>query len=167
MLGSLRQPLQKGFTLVELLVVIAIIGTLSIILFLALNPAELIEKSRVAKTEENLVNMAKAANLDVLTSGSYAADVARNVAPSFVGQMTPPVWPAGTFPSSNYDWDNWIGETCWDGTTNNVQITLRDINDYQGEADYTIYYVLQGPGVPHCDDSDIEGICVNCPDRYP
>ena len=50
----------KGFTLVELLVVIAIIGVLAGALFLVINPAKLLAKTRDAKRISELTSVNKA-----------------------------------------------------------------------------------------------------------
>jgi len=53
----------KGFTLLELLVVIAIIAVLSVILFLIINPAEVLRKSRDAQRMSDLSTLSAAIGL--------------------------------------------------------------------------------------------------------
>ena len=158
---------QKGFTLVELLVVITIIVILSRIVVLNLNPATLIERSRTVAAKASLINIAKAAQLFVSDTGYYPSDVNRNIPQEFIKYMGPGAWPNGPFPNSVYDWDNWEDQTCWDGSTGILQITLRQVDGYKGKTNYTLYYVIKGVGIPHCSTSTDRGECINCPSRYP
>ncbi|MDC0449245.1 type II secretion system GspH family protein [bacterium] len=157
----------KGFTLLELVVTIAIVGVVSGAIILAVNPAEAREKSRKAAAEKSLVNMAKAATIFAAEHFYYAPDTARGVAPEFVNYMSPPALDSGPFPGSSYDWDNWVGQTCWDGSTGGIQVSLRDINDYQDKTNYVLYYVISGQGIPHCNEEDARGECINCESTYP
>ena len=158
---------ERGFTLVEILIVISIIAVLTVTLYLVLNLSDLLERSRTSRAEATLISLAKAAKLESIDTGGYAADVARGVAASFADRLNPPVWPVGSFEGSSYDWDNWDGDTCWDGSQNIIQITLRDIASFQGNSNYTMYFVLQGQGIPHCNDPLIRGVCINCDSLYP
>ncbi len=54
------QTNNKGFTLIELLVVIAIIGVLAAVVLLAINPAEILKKSRDSTRFSDLSTMRKA-----------------------------------------------------------------------------------------------------------
>ncbi len=157
----------KGFTLVELLTVIAILAVLATVVIFMINPPQLIENSRVAVTKVSLEEVAKAAKMIAADSGYYPADVNRNIPTEIIQHLSPGAWPNGPFPGSVYDWDNWDDQTCWDGSTHIIQVTLRQINDYQGKQDYTMYYVIKGLGIPHCSTSTDRGICLNCPSRYP
>ena len=161
---SLRK--ENAFTLLELLIVMAIIAILSTVTFLTINPRELTEKSRTSSAKESLQHIANAANIYAANYGMYPPDEVRNIPQAFIEFLAPGAWPGGPFPDSVYDWDNWSNSTCWDGSTGIIQITLRDINDYEDKEDYTFYYVLQGQGIPHCMNSDVKGICVNCVSRY-
>lgn len=51
---------RKGFTLIELLVVIAIVAALSVVVILALNPAELLRQSRDASRMSDLTSISRA-----------------------------------------------------------------------------------------------------------
>jgi prepilin-type N-terminal cleavage/methylation domain-containing protein len=55
----------KGFTLIELLVVIAILGVLATVIFLAINPAEMMRKSRDAARLQEIVNLKKAIDTQI------------------------------------------------------------------------------------------------------
>lgn len=59
----------KGFTLIELLVVIAIIGVLAAVVLLAINPAEMLRRSRDTQRLSDMVTLRKAIDA-VIASGS-------------------------------------------------------------------------------------------------
>jgi len=56
---NLNSRTNKGFTLIELLVVIAIIGVLAAVVLLAINPAELLRKSRDSTRLQDLATLRK------------------------------------------------------------------------------------------------------------
>lgn len=158
---------KRGFTLIELFVIITIMIILAILVLFFINPAKLIEKSRIANATASLESIARAATIYAAETGDFAPDVNRNIPQAFIKYLNPATFPSGAFPGSVYDWDNWAGSACWDGSTGIIQVTLRQINDYKGKTDYTLYYVIQGEGIPHCSNSGTRGECVNCPSRYP
>lgn len=155
-----------GFTLVELLIVISIVAVLSVTLLLIINPARYIENSRYTTAKASLADIARAATIYAADKGYYPADVNRDIPTELIKYVNPGAWPNGPFPGSLYDWDNWDNQTCWDGSTHIIQITLRQINDYKGKTNYTLYFVIQGIGIPHCSTSTDRGECINCPSRY-
>lgn len=157
----------KGFTLVELLVVVTIVAILASILFLTFDIVGIRERSRTSTAKASLKSIGDAAYIYAADKGDWPADVYRDLPQDFIQYLSPGAWPNGPFPGSVYDWDNWADQTCWDGSTNIIQITLREIEDYQNEEDYTFYYVIQGVGIPHCHNAGTRGECINCPDRYP
>jgi len=157
----------KGFTLVELLIVIAIVAISSALLFVIFDIPSLRESSRTSTAKASLKNIADSAAIYTAQTGSFPDDVWRDLPQEFMEYLAPGEWPKGPFPNSVYDWDNWEDQTCWDGSKNIIQITLRQIDDYQDKEDYTLYYVIQGVGIPHCSNSDAKGECINCPSRYP
>lgn len=64
---------KKGFTLIELLVVIAIIGILVGVVTIAINPAEILKKSRDAKRLNDVATVRKAVDLALADGGALAA----------------------------------------------------------------------------------------------
>ncbi len=63
-----KEKYTKGFTLVELLVVIAIIAILAGALFLVINPAQLLAKSRDSRRMSDLTELNKAISMGVADS---------------------------------------------------------------------------------------------------
>ncbi len=60
MIATIDTRANKGFTLIELLVVIAIIGVLAAVVLLAINPAELLRRSRDSGRLQDLSTLRKA-----------------------------------------------------------------------------------------------------------
>lgn len=157
----------NGYSILELLISVTILITLSSIILIVFNPTKHLEKARTAAAYEDLAAVAQAAQVFSSENGYYPADVNRNIPQEFIEYLSPGAWPNGPFPGSVYDWDNWEGSTCWDGTTGIIQVTLRQINGYKNKNDYTLYFVIQGIGIPHCSNSTTKGECLNCETRYP
>ena len=61
---------KRGFTLVELLVVIAVVGTLSAVVLVAVNPSEMLKKSRDSRRLQTLNSLQKGLDLHVASGGS-------------------------------------------------------------------------------------------------
>ena len=61
------KPTQKGFTLIELLVVIAIIAILAVIVVFAINPAELMRKSRDSVRIQEITALRKSIDATIAT----------------------------------------------------------------------------------------------------
>lgn len=156
-----------GFTLIELLVVIAIIAILAAVVLLAINPVRVIEESRTSTAKANLQQIARAAQQYSVDAGALPADTNRSIPTEFMSYLGPGSWPAGPFPGSVYDWDNWTGQTCWDGTPGGIQVTLRQVNGYKGKTNYNLYLPIQGNGLPHCTSSGEKGECINCTSTHP
>ena len=157
----------SGFTLVEMLLVIAMLAILATLVVTYYNPVKLKQDHQYIATRESLINIATAARLYAEDNDDYADDVNRSIPSQFSKYINPGTWARGPFPGSVYDWDNWDDQTCWDGTTHDIQVTLRQVDGYKGKTDYTIYYVIKGPGIPHCSTSTTKGECINCVSRYP
>jgi len=156
----------KGFTLIEILIVVAIIGVLSALVVRSVNPAQFTLKARYASAKFELEEIAKAAKLYGEATGSYPPDVVRNIPSQFEPYFgyTSGSWPTGPFPGSVLDWDNWEGQTCWEGSTGIIQVTLRQISNMNVTpgAEWTMFQVIKGKGVPHCSVSSTQGECINC-----
>ena len=157
---------QNGFTLIEILIVTAIVGILGTLVVIAVNPAQFQTRSRYAKAKVELEEIAKAARLYGDEHGSYPPDVVRNIPSQFEPYFsyTSGSWPSGPFPNSVYDWDKWENQTCWQGSTGTIQITLRQISDLNVTpgAEWTMFYVMKGTAVPHCSTTTTQGECINC-----
>lgn len=70
---------KRGFTLIELLIVVAIIAILAIIIIVAINPAQMLAKSRDSQRFSDITSMATAVNLYLadgqsLTAGTLVTD---------------------------------------------------------------------------------------------
>lgn len=162
-----RPTRERGFTLVEILVVITLLIIIASMVLFAINPAKVIEDSRISATKAGFNQIAKAAQIYTTQNESLPADTNRNIPVEFQPLLGSGTWPAGPWPGSVYDWDNWSDQTCWDGSTGIIQITMRQIPKYKSKTNYTLYFVIQGDGIPHCSDSSVKGECVNCISRYP
>ena len=156
-----------GFSLVEILITVAIAVILSVVGLLLIKPSKLLENSNYATAVASLKSIANAANLYAEETGVYPDDVNRDIPREFIKYLNPGAWPEGPFAGSVYDWDNWVGQTCWDGTPGGIQITLRQVDNYKGKTDYTLYWVMKGIGIPHCSNNWQKGECLNCVSRYP
>ena len=168
-----------GFTLIELLIVVAIVAVLATFVLLAINPTKIIENSRRATAEAAMNQIAKAAQMYEAETGILPPDESRNIPTVFMGHLGAGPWPEGPWPGSKYDWDNWEGQTCWDGTQGSIQISVRDIKTYQGKLystqevpvtgrpQFALYFAIRGVGIPHCSSASTVGICVNCQNTHP
>ncbi len=158
---------QKGLSLLEVLMVVVILAILFGVAVLNIRPDYNLEQARYANARQSLVEIANAAQIYASEHDDYPGDVNRNIPEDFIEYISPGAWPNGPWKNSLYDWDNWSSQTCWDGSTGIIQITLRQVNGYKGKTDYTIYYVIEGVGIPHCSTTTTKGECINCVSRYP
>lgn len=156
----------SGFTLIEILMVAVLITVLSGTILISANPQYIINKTREVRTKAELKEIASAMILYTAKYGGFPPDVNRNL-PNGLEEFLPGgvQWPIGPYPGSVYDWDNWENQTCWNGETGIVQITLRQVPGYDAN-DWTFYYIMRGKGVPHCSNRNTKGYCVNCPDEW-
>ncbi len=69
----MKHTTTNGFTLLELLIVIAILAILASVTFIALNPAELLKKSRDTQRMADLASMRTALNYYITNASSTAA----------------------------------------------------------------------------------------------
>lgn len=168
----------KGFTLIELLVVVSIVAVLAALVLIIINPVRMMEESRYSTAVAAMNQVAKAAQLYEATHGTLPADASRNIPTEFMDYLGAGPWPSAPWPGSVYDWDNWTGEECWEGSDDIIQISVRDIKTYKGlnystnavpisgRPQLALYYVVRGTGVPHCSTSSTVGFCVNCPSMF-
>ena len=154
-----------GLTLIELLVVVAILAILAVVVYSLIDPAEQKKRVNYAHAKTGVAEIGRAVQIYEANNSGLPDDVSRNIMPDGLApHIRGGVWPAGPFEGSVYDYDNWKDEECWDGSTGNVQITLRQVPGYNpdGTNNWAIYYVLEGTGVPHCREPLFKGECVNC-----
>lgn len=72
---------KRGFTLVELLVVIAILGVLVGVAYIAINPAEMMKKSRDSKRLSDLATIRKALDLALANGRTLTASTCTATVP--------------------------------------------------------------------------------------
>lgn len=72
---------KRGFTLVELLVVIAILGVLVGVVAIAINPAEMLKKSRDSKRLSDIVTIRKAVDLALANGKTLTSTTCTAAAP--------------------------------------------------------------------------------------
>lgn len=164
-----HKSILSGFTLVEILVVMALLAIMSVFVIVILNPAGRIWRAQASEAVTELKELAKALELYAIDNGGYPVDEIEGL-PAGLGTYISfePSWPAGPFPGSYYDFDNWTdGRSCVNpaGETS-VQITLRNIpnRNPDGTSVWAWYVPLQGSGVPACEnvaESD-KGECITC-----
>lgn len=170
-----------GFTIVELVVVIVIIAVLVTIVLVSLSGSQ--EKTYFTRAQSELTTLANATKLYVLKYNVYPPDVNRGL-PSgiqeFISQTdSSSVWPAGPWPGSVYDYDNW--------TINGIQTVQMSIRFCPAGApdtsqchfpkepwaanfgvDSAVYYCLTGNCRAHNNQPvAYPGYCINCPGNRP
>jgi len=97
---------KKGFTLLELLVVIAIIGILSAVIVPVAQTVR--EKALYAKAQASFKSIETALTLyKDENSGEYPAEADRAMPAGLETHIAGGAWPAGPWPGSEFDWDNW------------------------------------------------------------
>jgi prepilin-type N-terminal cleavage/methylation domain-containing protein len=76
----MRIKSKKGFTLIELLITIAIVGIISVVAFVALDPATRLKDSRDAKRWTDVSAVLDAVKIDQVDNrGSYLAEIEDNM----------------------------------------------------------------------------------------
>jgi prepilin-type N-terminal cleavage/methylation domain-containing protein len=187
--------MRRGFTLVELLIAVAIIAILTYLAATSFLHAR--EQARLSTLATDEDTIAKTVNQYVEDNNyQYPPDVSRGVPPGLQPYLQGGVWPAGPWPNGSFDWDNWPytyhGQTTPSGVPSQyrpylgeqvveINYHLCPVGDPNPTtdcedpglfpstfmADSGIYYCFQGPCIPHQDEPDIEGYCVNCkPPEY-
>lgn len=164
---------KNAFTLVEMLLVVAILGIFAGITFIVFSDQakERAYYGRALKEFESFhyaLLFYKEANED------YPPDANRDIPAGLEQYLAPGEWPAGPWPGSNYDWENWddpnTGEKIY-------QISIRFCPLGEPEqchipnqpwAEYfdiysSVYFCVEGPCRPHINKPvDHPGHCVNC-----
>lgn len=164
-----KSKTKPGFTLLELVISFAIIGILSVAVYVVISPWQKIERAQQLQSINELNEIGKALGFFAADNGYYPDDVNRGLPPGIEAYINPEeMWPTGPFPGSVYDYDNWSDKTCLDTeASGSIQITLREVPDRNpdGSAVWAWYYILDGKGTPHCNNSNEwkKGECVNCP----
>lgn len=80
-----RRKFEQGFTLLELLIVLAIIAILSVIILFAINPVDILKKSRDNQRLADMASVATAANLYLQDVGALSAASATSTYFSWYG----------------------------------------------------------------------------------
>lgn len=161
---TIKNYVQKGFTLIEVIMVVALISVLSGTIIIITNPPEKIREAREAQTKKEMRVIAEVSQAYLARNGVYPSE-STNAIPADLIDTLPNGrdWINGPFPGSTWDWENWVGTACWNGATDVLQISLRGVDNYAANDDHILYYVIQGSGIPDCNDSNAEGTCLNCP----
>ena len=91
--------MKKGFTLIELLIVIAIIGTLAVILLVAINPVEQLAKTRDTGRISSVTQLGRAQDAYAVNNGSIYTPVgaAWITALKTSGEVSTDTMTAGTY----------------------------------------------------------------------
>jgi prepilin-type N-terminal cleavage/methylation domain-containing protein len=96
---SYQSSVKRGFTLLELLIVISIIAALSLILIFALNPAEILRKSRDAQRLSDLNTLKTALSVYITSTSTPVLDGITTTAPINLacraGHPTQVTWNSG------------------------------------------------------------------------
>lgn len=102
---QIKKNLHKGFTLIELLIVIAILGILAAATLAVLDPVDKIRNGNDAKVEQDIVNVAKAAEAyAAVNNGLYPSGTFAQVTTILVtaGDLRSAPTPPGTYTA--YTW---------------------------------------------------------------
>ncbi len=131
----------NGFTLIELLVVIAIIAALSVIVFVALNPAKRLQDSRDARRQSDVESMLTAVH-------AYIVDNKGVLPPSLLGDTA----------STDYMLGSGTGGTCPALTQNNCAVTAGNCDNLGPDL---TKYLKQLPTDPKTGTQVVSGYAVN------
>lgn len=179
----------RAFTLIELIVVIALVAILSVLVILSLYRVK--QKARLSVLSDDLFTIAKSVNQYADDHNyTYPPDVPRGVLPGLEPYLAGGTWPVGPWPLGQFDWDNltytyhgqiapnsvpakyqpYLGKQLYQ-----INYHLCPLNDPNPTVDCVdsvlfpnfvpdsgIFYCVDGPCVPHQDEPEIVGYCVNC-----
>jgi prepilin-type N-terminal cleavage/methylation domain-containing protein len=165
---------KRAFTLIEIIVTIGIIAILAALVYVAFGRFR--ARARLTRITVELDSIANSASLYAQDNNfQYPPDVARGVPPpGLVNYLSGGAWPTSVYPYGVFDWDNW---TTINGAPSPqiLQITYRlcGTSDPLSACsdpvlfphfgrDSSIFYCIQGPCVPHQNDTIVPGYCVNC-----
>ena len=180
----------RAFTLIELIVVIALVAILSVLVILSLYRVK--QKARLSVLSDDLFTIAKSVNQYVDDHNyAYPPTASRGVVPTGLdAYLLGGVWPTGPWKLGQFEWDNLIYTYHAQVTPSGVPAAyqpylgkklyqasyhLCPLNDPNPTVncvdpvlfpnfipDSSIFYCLDGPCVPHQDEPEIVGYCVNC-----
>lgn len=179
---------KRAFTLIELLIVVALIAILSYLLILSLYKLQ--QKAKLSQLSVELTTIGKSVSQYADDNNyQYPQDVSRGVPPGLQQYLAGGVWPTGPWPNGEFDWDNWPYTYHGQSTPSGVPAQYQP---YLGQAvlqityhlcptgsqytnscndpvlfptfvqDSGIFNCIDGPCIPHQDEPDIPGYCINC-----
>jgi len=161
--------MRRGFTLIEVMIAITlviILSTLSILYYQSYT-----ENSKLSRVTTELTTLATALTQYAEDNNyAYPPDVSRGL-PSGIEKYLPnQVLPTSVWPHGLFDYDAW--------PNNNQQVyqisyhlcNIGDPASYCSDpvlfptfvSDSSIFYCISGPCIPHQNEPNIPGYCVNC-----
>ncbi len=160
---------KRGFTLVELIIVIAIIAILATLAVLGVIRYQANSKLTRVTTELNTLATATTQYAED-HNYTYPADVSRGMPPGLEKYLPNQVWPTSVWPHGQFDYDAWPynGQQVYQisyhlcGTGDPASTCADPILFPTFVSDSTVFYCISGPCIPHQDEPNIPGYCVNC-----
>lgn len=139
--------IKNGFTLIELLVVIAIIGIISGIMFVSMNPKEMIDSSKTANVVTEMNEIKRAVSMFVLDTDTFPNDCRLDCTEDTDSLISPQGVPGWNGPY--LDGGLWNKKTPWGGQLGLVKY------DSNGNGLKEVWLVLDddAPGTNYSDNS--------------